>query len=154
MKRSKNIFDMIGSLIPGYCGYAEREDRRQCDKILRDQISTTIDYYEKAIKKQIENKIDSNNLTQSRSLEICRKKLNTLSSKIKYAPYGESAFFSNLQLKEEELLEIYNKDLKITDIVNGIKESILNANPDNILSIIDNIEQLIDNRNQYIKEYK
>ncbi len=154
MQRNKNIFDMIGSLIPGYCGYAEREGRRQCDKILRDQISTTIDYCEKAIKKQIETKIDRNSLTQSRLLEICRKKLNTYSSRIKYAPYGESAFFSNLQLKEEELLEIYNKDLKIMDVVNIIKESILNANPDNILSIIDNIEQLIDNRNQYIQEFK
>ena len=154
MKRSKNIFDMIGSLIPGYCGYAEREGRRQCDKILREQISATIDYCEKAIKKQIENKIDSNSFTQSRLLEVCRKKLNTLSSKIKYAPYGESAFFSNLQLKEEELLEIYNKDLKIMDIVDSIKESTFNANPDNIVSVIDNIEQLIDSRNQYIKEYK
>lgn len=154
MKRNKNIFDMIGSLIPGYCGYAEREGRRQCDKILRDQISTTIDNCEKAIKRQIEIKIDSNNHTQSRLLEACRKKLNTLSSRIQYAPYGESAFFSNLQLKEEELLEIYKKDLVIMDVVNNIKKSIINSNPDNILSIIDNIEQLIDNRNQYIKEFK
>ena len=28
MERSKNIFDKIGSLIPGYRGYAEREGRR------------------------------------------------------------------------------------------------------------------------------
>ena len=154
MQRNKNIFDMIGSLIPGYCGYAEREGRRQCDKILRDQTSTTIGYCEKAIKKQIETNIDNNSLTQSRLLEVCRKKLNTLSSRIQYAPYGESAFFGNLQLKEEELLEIYRKDLKIMDVVNIIKESVFNANPENLLSIIDNIEQLIDNRNQYIKEFK
>ena len=31
MQRTKNIFDKIGSLIPGYRGYAERDGRRNCD---------------------------------------------------------------------------------------------------------------------------
>ena len=34
MERSKNIFDKLGSLIPGYRGYAERDSRRNCDKLL------------------------------------------------------------------------------------------------------------------------
>jgi hypothetical protein len=38
MDRVKNIFDRIGSLIPGYSGYADREGRRNCDKVLRDSI--------------------------------------------------------------------------------------------------------------------
>ena len=39
MKRSKSIFDKIGALIPGYRGYAERDSRRNCDKLIRNQIS-------------------------------------------------------------------------------------------------------------------
>ena len=42
MERLKNIFDKIGSLIPGYSGYAEREGRRNTDKILREKIFQTI----------------------------------------------------------------------------------------------------------------
>ena len=42
MDRLKNVFDKIGSLIPGYKGYAERDGRRNCDKILRDSISAQL----------------------------------------------------------------------------------------------------------------
>ena len=38
MERKKNIFDKIGSLIPGYIGYAERDSRRVCDQKIRKEI--------------------------------------------------------------------------------------------------------------------
>ena len=53
MDRIKNVFDKIGSLIPGYKGYAERDGRRNCDKILRDSISAQLSEAEKNIYSQM-----------------------------------------------------------------------------------------------------
>ena len=39
MKRSPNIFEKIGTLIPGYKGYQEREGGRECDRQLCEQIA-------------------------------------------------------------------------------------------------------------------
>ena len=53
MDRKKNIFDKIGSLIPGYMGYAEREGRRNCDKILRNEIVSKLSEIEKILYEQM-----------------------------------------------------------------------------------------------------
>lgn len=154
MERAKNIFDKIGSLIPGYRGYAEREGRRQCDKILRDNIASMMTICEKSIKAKLTHEIKQKKYDSINIWEECRKQMDTLVSKIKYAPYGESAFSSSSQIKEEELLEIYRKDLEIIEIATNLKETVKDMSTDTILAEIDRINKLLNLRNQYIKEYK
>jgi len=113
LERSKNIFDKIGSLIPGYRGYAERDGRRNCDKLLRNQISEKLSQCVSIINNQIKTEVKNNNLSSLRDLEDCQQKLNTLSDKIKYAPYGESSFFGDSQIKENELQNIYELDFEL-----------------------------------------
>ena len=112
MKRSKNIFDKIGSLIPGYRGYAERDSRRNCDKLMRNNIADEITKCESFINDRIKTEVKNNKLDSLQDLEECRQKLNTLSEKIKYAPYGESSFFGDSQIKEDELQNIYDSQLR------------------------------------------
>ena len=154
MDRSVNIFDKIGSLIPGYSGYAERNNRRQCDKILREKISVGVSSSERLLSKRIGMAIKSNETLQITDIEECRKKINTICSKIKYSPYGESAFFSNTQLKEEELLKIYQKDLALLDDVGEINRLIPDSDVKTILKKIEDIEWMIKERNEFIKEFK
>lgn len=154
MDRKKNIFDMIGSLIPGYRGYAEREGRRQCDKILREEISTKFNQLEKILESQNEQNISEKNYKAMNNIEKFRKKINTLTSKIKYAPYGNSGFFNDAQIKENELFEIYQKDFELAETVKQLETNIKNGEPTEITAAIEKFESLLDNRNQYIKEYK
>jgi hypothetical protein len=154
MDRPVNIFDKIGSLIPGYSGYAERNNRRQCDKLLREKIALTINSAEKLISKHIAASIKANELAQLNESEECRKKLNTIRDKIKFAPYGESAFFSSAQLKDDELLTIYQKDFALLDKANEIVRSIPDSDDKSILKIIDAFEGMLNERNEYIKEFK
>jgi uncharacterized protein (DUF342 family) len=154
MERKKNIFDKIGLLIPGYSGYAEREGRRQCDKILRNKIAAEIYDCEKILRIRLDVEIKTKNTQLMEALEECRKRLNTLSSKIKYAPYGESGFFSDLQLKEEALKEIFNRDLFLMEMVKALSGTIHNMTTEEISNNIRKIDATIDDRNQFIKEYK
>jgi len=154
MDRPVNIFDKIGSLIPGYSGYAERNNRRQCDKLLREKIAVTINSSEKLMSKRIAASIKANEHGQLNESEECRKKLNTIRDKIKFAPYGESAFFSSAQLKEDELLIIYQKDFALLDKANEINRTVTDLDGKTILKIIDDLEGMLNERNEFIKEFK
>jgi len=154
MDREKNIFDKIGSLIPGYRGYAERDGRRNCDKLLRNNISDQITKFENVLNTRMKNEIKNNNFAFIQDLEECRQKLNTFSDKIKYAPYGESSFFSDSQIKEDELYDIYQLDYDMLVSINEYNEAIHTEEITNIQIFIDSITNMLENRNNYIKELK
>lgn len=154
MDRPVNIYDKIGSLIPGYLGYAERNNRRQCDKLLREKIVTTLISAEKSMSRRISAAINTNELAKIQETEEIRKKLNTVRDKIKFAPYGESAFFSGVQIKEEELLLIYQKDLALLEKADEINKSISNSENVSIFESVDDIEGMLEKRNEYIRGFK
>jgi hypothetical protein len=154
MDRPINIFDKAGSLIPGYTGYAERNNRRQCDKLLREKITSVIISGEKLLSKRIAVEIESGDHSLIEGIEECRKKLNTIRDKIGFAPYGESAFFSSAQLKEEELLVIYQKDFALLNKANQIYQTLPELNAAPLFFIIGELEDMLTERNEYIKEFK
>ena len=154
MERSKNIFDKIGSLIPGYRGYAERDGRRNCDKLLRNQISEKLSQCGSIINNRIKSEIKNNNLDSLRDLEDCQQKLNTLSDKIKYAPYGESSFFGDSQIKEDELQKIYELDFELYTLLQESEKYLTDTTIVDILTYISSIETMIKKRNDFIKEHK
>lgn len=151
MQRPVNILDKIGSLIPGYKGYVEREGRRNCDRVLRETLSDKLSKFEKEIVKEINNAINKSEIDTMRRLESDRKDVNTLLSKIRYAPYGASSFFSDQQIKEDELMTIYQFDL---DLAESIDLLITIDLSENLTDNINNLENILVKRNQFIKENK
>ena len=159
MKRKINLFDRIGSLIRSYKGYVIRDEKRNTDKKLRDELATKIEYCEVAIVDFQQVLIKNNLLQQCQEWDIARKSLNTLRSKIKHAVYGESSFFSENQLKENELDEIYDYDFEIierVDVINKtiefkIKES---DSPVVINEQVREIYSIITKRTNFINSYK
>ncbi len=147
MKRTINIFDKIGTLIPGYRGYQEREGRRECDRQLREQVADKLSEIEKKISALIEN----GELSELAEIEKTRKKINNLNYLIKYSPYGSSSFFSDSVIKEPELEAIFKMDLDVLESVENI-ESFLKANNSSDMKIfIQKVEKSINKRNQFLK---
>ena len=83
--------------------------------------------------------------------EECRKKLNTLSSRIQYAAYGESSFFSGMQIKDNELEEIHSKDLQLMVPVKALSEKIETMTIEEIHATIAAVEASLEERSNYIK---
>ena len=154
MQRKENIFDKIGSLIPGYIGYAERDGRRSCDKKLRIKIAEGINKCEILLNDRIKSEIKNKNLESLQEFEECRQKLNFLSDKIRYAPYGESSFFNETQIKEDELLNIYQLDYDLLSLMQDSEKYLFGTTIVDILTYIKSIESLINKRNDYIKDKK
>jgi len=154
MDRKVNILDKIGALIPGYSGYAERDGRRNCDKQLRSILSSKLFECEKILVKRINKAINNSDKPLMRTIEDCRKLINTTQSKINYAPYGESGFFSDQQIKEDELMKIYHFDLEMAKEVEKIENVILVHDIDSIMKKLSLLDNLRRNRNQFIREHK
>jgi hypothetical protein len=154
MDRIKNVFDKIGSWIPGYKGYAERDGRRNCDKILRDSISSQLSESEKNIYSQMKDALKIKDKSKMNDLEEVRKETNTLLSKVKFAPYGATSFFSDNQIKEEELFSIYQYDFDLAESVKLFFE--LSTSDDLIAkkTQLKNCTEILLKRNNYINEFK
>ena len=77
MDRKKNILDKIGSLIPGYRGYQERDGQRTCDKQLRLTVSESLNSSEKLLISIMNKFINNKDYKQLKQLENIRKEMNT-----------------------------------------------------------------------------
>jgi hypothetical protein len=157
--RKSNILDKIGSLIPGYKGYAVRDEFRNTDKKLREHLARIIQQAESLIILHQKTLIDTNEMQSCKEWEISRKSLNTLFSKIKNSTYGESSFFSENQLKEEELEKIHGYDLEISERVSLISKTAQEEinevlSPGFILQQIREIESIFIKRLDFINQYK
>jgi hypothetical protein len=154
MKRNINILDKIGTLIPGYKGYVERDGRRNCDKQLRSILSLKLFECENILVNRINEAITNSNKPLMRKVEDCRKSINTTQSKINYAPYGESGFFSDEQIKEDELMKIYHFDLEMAEKVDQIENIILEHEIEIIMKKLFELDNILSSRNQFIREHR
>lgn len=159
MPKNNNIFDKIGSWIPGYKGYVVRGEKRNTDQKLREQLSRQIFNAEGLVINKQQQLIRQNAIHLSQEWEMVRKALNTLLSNVRFASYGESSFFAENQLKEKELDEIYTMDLQIAeriDLLCTIVTKHINdvLSPAAIIQNIREIDALIDKRANFIKNFK
>jgi hypothetical protein len=154
MDRKVSILEKIGSLIPGYRGYAERDGKRNCDKQLRSILSSKLIECENTLVNRINEAITNSDKPLMRKIEVCRKLINTTQSKINYAPYGESGFFSDQQIKEDELMKIYHFDLDMSEVVGEIENIILEHDIEIIIKKLSELDNVLISRNQFIRDHK
>jgi hypothetical protein len=158
-QRRVNFFEKIGNYIRGYKGYATREEKRNTDKKIRDGLAEKIRQSEIAIINHQEQLLKTGEMQRCQEWEIARKALNTVYSQIKNAVYGESSFFSEKQLKEDELDEIYSLDLSMTEHVVLIAKTVeVDINEQMsagfITQQVKGIVQIINKRTSFINQFK
>ena len=116
-RERRNILELLGSKIPGFKGYLEREMRREVDKLQRDWLADQVDRARFAINGKIREwtrEARLENLDRASSVE---KSLDRLANRIRHADYGSSGFFDAVKIGQAELDRIYEFDLALTDTV-------------------------------------
>jgi hypothetical protein len=108
-----NIFEKIGSLIPGYKGYTEKETRRDTDKLLRMEIAKQLDDMKTIFDKIILHEMKKNEHDLINSLDNIKRKLDLTANQIRYASCGYSGFFDVAQVDKTDLKRLYQFDLGI-----------------------------------------
>jgi len=157
-KRNINILDKIGNLIPGYQGYAIRDQKRNEDKKVRLFISSYLDQCEIKIIDCQKTLIQNNQIQDSKEWDIVRKKLNTFSAKIKNTSYGETSFFNENQIKEDELDVIYTLDFELLERTSLILKTIeseinITLSPALVNNQIEELNKLLLKRINFLNRF-
>lgn len=127
----KDLVGKIKNWLSGFLGYVDRENRRDADKLLRQEIALR---YEKPWNKisEIQRQLVSEGkLEQLDELEAAAIKLRTFIDRVKTSSYGYAGFFDAVRVQSEELEKIYAFDIALLE------------GSDEIMRAVDNVEASI-----------
>ena len=113
------IESFIGK-IPGYKGYKEKEMRRAADKLLRDALARRLEEQWRRLPDIQKQLLSSAQIQWLDDVEGATMKLQTFIDRLKTATYGYAGFFDAVRVKEDELDQLYNFDMTLTEQVDGI----------------------------------
>jgi hypothetical protein len=116
-RERRNILEELGSKIPGFSGYLEREMRREVDKLQRDWLAHQVDRARFAINGKVRDWTRKGRLDLLDLAGSTEKSLDRLANRIRHADYGSSGFFDAVKIGEAELDRLYAFDLALTDTV-------------------------------------
>jgi hypothetical protein len=119
-----DIFKKIASKIPGFSGYIERQGRRDADKLLRITLSDRFRELEGRVSGLQRDFIRQGEIQYVDDLEAAAIKLRTFSDKIRTASRGYSGLFDAVKINEDELARIYQYDVAMLDLVEGIDRAV------------------------------
>lgn len=103
-------FEQLASIIPGFSGYLQKEDRRNADKLLRLYLARQLDEQRSRLNTISLQLVSSGSLKAVGDLDRAMLKLQTLIDKVKTATYGHAGFFAALRIQEAQLDAIYTYD--------------------------------------------
>ncbi len=119
---SKDLLTRIGSKIPGFSGYIDRQERRNSDKLLRDTIAQRF-MDQRGRVSEIQNElISEGEIALLDDLEKAALRLQTFADRIRTAKRGYSSVFEAIKIDEEALTRILQYDntlLEMSDQVAG-----------------------------------
>ena len=130
----ENLSDLVSSQksglqklwekIPGIKGYEKLEDRRDTDKIVRDNIAQRFtEQWERisAIEKELSKGMGIVHLSD---LESAALKIRQFADRIKTAAYGYAGLSDAVKVDDIALQQLYDYDLYLFDLADSVKASV------------------------------
>ncbi len=111
------FLDTLGSFIPGYKGYKEKEARRDSDRLLREAIVRRLGDRKGALDRIIADHSRRMQFDALEPLELAKRRIEKTADLVRHAPAGYSGKWDTVQIREEDLDKIYRHDLGIRDLV-------------------------------------
>jgi len=149
----RNWLEKLGAKIPGFKGYLDRELRRDVDKMQRDWLAEQVDRGRHALQARIRDWSRSGNLANLDLASSLEKHLDRFANRIRHADYGFTGFFDAVKVYEDELDRLYEFDLDLTTVVEGLttrlEELPGTASEDAIRNVLDaafQADRLFDER--------
>ena len=117
------IESFIGK-IPGYKGYKEKEMRREADKLLREALARRLKEQWRRLPDIQKQLLSSVQIQWLDDVDGATMRLQTFIDRLETATYGYAGFFDAVRVKEDELDQLYNFDLDLTEHVDEITAAI------------------------------
>lgn len=120
IKSKESFLEKIKRIIPGYDGYANRDNSRELDTLLRNQLAMKLEQNRSKIRNTVSNYSKNGRLFQASDMEKIEKKNDTAIAKFRSAARGYSGAFDVVKIKDEKLEQIYNFDVSLLGSVEEI----------------------------------
>ena len=125
IKDQRGGFAKLLSKIPGFKGYMEKETRRDADKLVREVVVAKFtDQLDRLTELQTDM-LSNGGFEYVDDVEQSAVKLRLFIDRVKTAPRGYAGIFDAVQVKEEQLDQLYNFDYQLL------------SEPDNLAAAID-----------------
>jgi hypothetical protein len=130
IKSKESFFEKIKRIIPGYDGYANRDNSRELDTLLRNQLAMKLEHNRIKIRNTISNFSKNNRLFLATDIDKIEKKNDTAIAKFRSAVRGYSGAFDVVKILDDKLEKIYDFD------------NYLLTNVEEIGAMFDNLENI------------
>ena len=127
IENEKDFFKKILGKLPGFSGYFERRDRRAADKLLRESIADKFNSLWERISSIQKDAISNGNIELIDDLEESALKIRQFIDRIRTSSYGYAGFFDAIQVKTEELDQIYQYDYQLLTLEEEVSRAIDNV---------------------------
>ena len=106
----RTLTQKIMKLVPGWRGYRIKEERRNADRILRDQIVSRLRQSKDKIKDIQMAVVDAEIEEVYKTVDSLSSRTEKLISQIEHADYGYRPFFDAIKIKEDDLMNMLRFD--------------------------------------------
>jgi hypothetical protein len=130
VEQKRNWLERLGERIPGYGGYAERERRRDVDKLQREHLAERLRVLKTPLTDVMREMTTTGRLFEIGSLERLVKKLDQIENRVRFAAYGYAGFFDAAKVEEQQLDSLYQFDLALVERVDALAAKVGALQPD------------------------
>ncbi len=112
---ARALLERLGSLVPGYAGYADRETRRECDQALRLAVASRLGAARATLDRRTADCARTGRLDLLEPLDSISRRVAALADALRHAPAGYAALFDAATVDAAQLDRIYAFDLEMKE---------------------------------------
>ncbi len=127
IKDSQGLFGKIAGMIPGFNDYMDREQRREADKMLRDNIANRYSEQLSRISDLQVQLLTSGGIDFVDDLQDAATRLQRFIDTVKTAAMGYAGLFDAIKVNEAELQKLYNFDLSLLEYASKVAAAVDNV---------------------------
>ena len=120
IRASQGKLEDLASIIPGYKGYKQKEQRREADKLLREHVARKYGEQLERLNRLQYDLTAHGRLASILTLERAVMKLQLLIDRLKTASYGYAGLFDAIKVDEAALDRLYEFDQSMLEGVGQV----------------------------------
>ena len=156
----RSFIEKMIRFVPGYTGYADKESRRNTDKLLRmhlagklEESKTAFDSFVSVLTQKPEA-LDLLNTSAS-----ITQHMEKVIDRLKLADYGYAGFFDGQKIQEPQLDALYKFDQDLAVAITAIRNKVASLSPDqaalsSLLADLQDFDIKLNARHDAISETK
>ena len=154
----RTLTQKIMKLIPGWRGYRIKEERRNADRILRDQIIERLRQSAEKIQDIRAAIVEEEIEEVYRAVDSLMSRTEKLISRIEHADYGYRPFFDAIKIKEDDLENMLRYDTWFAEEVQAFDQrcddvlALIEEDPDEAVGHIKDLRRTASKMNRKWKE--